>query len=956
MEFDDAKPLYTRYVWPRGDKSLLFKIQMVISSIMIFVGIVQATNIFLLNKQQDNSITLGFIVIIILLVVLSTINILWALKTSKLLAVSDSPQNATNTKFTQVLLFFTLILLTLYVVFFVLFQFAQSDLFNAAMASSQSDLQKYQTIYNDHKQWIHIFGYVNCVFLVFTAFTQQIMSDSKVAANLMIFLLSISLLFVSYYLLHAINVLYSVFDYPSYSFDTEPLTALKSVAVVSILLLIMIVIINLRKKEVSYLLLGTLLLLTLIVAVPSAGKVFRMYNDVNNSYTNNCHEQLGHLDYQYLASQGCQQKYIYREGSPKDCGNRFDDCFESIDNLRKTGVEEKRFITTVWEESLYPKSSQQPRIAGLSSQCCGTVVNVYSRPFLKVGALALSYIILVFFLSSYLYSNSSHPSQPNELVLSSVSKNVLLGLFFGLLLIGGIYTAVSSHSTDAVRRNTVVVNKLINIKKSNPSNTYHEYNKCTLFQHFEDESLVNSEYRQIVFADISVQKASNQYCENCQNPDLLLIISTVRGNSDNCPTNFRFDYPNPTDRVHVIPSTLAQPLANDQVCFDPATKRSLCTPCQNYFGVSGDPIQVLNYVRSSVSACNREGLKFVIQAYQVDSKLFSAQQISTKSQNLEQTVTIDTTQLKRSIFHPHSKKDKALENPRLLAGLKKLTVKLAVRDLVTNQNLSGANVQLYESYGTENTCFAGDNAKLIYQGLSTNNGIINLDFVYSTLPTTRYTIQASLDGYAINCRTFTLNEKRLFLDIGLSPELKTHQTRFVLEWGTESGLETGQDLDLYLNSNSEADKWVCYSSYFSSQCAGSVYHGDAKGDKISTEAITINALGQTKYLVFFKLPVVSKINGIVDNSIISNLKPIVKVYTQGQSRPTQVSVFDNSLQKGTFTDYEKNFRFANLAWCISGQNSEIVKYAKGFSYSVAWQIVDPDNSNTYDLPLSSVIC
>lgn len=143
-------------------------------------------------------------------------------------------------------------------------------------------------------------------------------------------------------------------------------------------------------------------------------------------------------------------------------------------------------------------------MAGLSQQCCGTVVNIYSRPFLKIGALALAYICHVFLLVCYLYSNSSHPTQNNEFSLSAASKNILLGLFFGLLIIGTIYSGVSSHSSDIVRRNTVVVNKLVNVKTSNPTNTYHEYNKCTQFQFFEEESLVNSDFRSIVFADISV--------------------------------------------------------------------------------------------------------------------------------------------------------------------------------------------------------------------------------------------------------------------------------------------------------------------------------------------------------------------------------------------------------------------------------------------------------------------
>jgi len=67
-------------------------------------------------------------------------------------------------------------------------------------------------------------------------------------------------------------------------------------------------------------------------------------------------------------------------------------------------------------------------------------------------------------------------------------------------------------------------------------------------------------------------------------------------------------------------------------------------------------------------------------------------------------------------------------------------------------------------------------------------------------------------------------------------------------------------------------------------------------------------------------------------------------------------VFDSSLQKGTFPDFENNYRFANLAWCINGVSSEIVKNAGGLTYPVAWQVIDNDHSALYDLPLASVVC
>lgn len=154
-----------------------------------------------------------------------------------------------------------------------------------------------------------------------------------------------------------------------------------------------------------------------------------------------------------------------------------------------------------------------------------------------------------------------------------------------------------------------------------------------------------------------------------------------------------------------------------------------------------------------------------------------------------------------------------------------------VRDLVSNLPLSSASVNLYESYEGENTCNPGASAKLIFSGETSSLGSIDFDFIFTTLPQGRYTVHVSKhSGYAQNCRTFTLNLKRKFLDVGLSPSLGPHQIRFVLEWGSESTSDLLSDLDLYLTANSVSDNWLCYASYFSSQCAGAIFHGDSTGD------------------------------------------------------------------------------------------------------------------------------
>lgn len=113
--------------------------------------------------------------------------------------------------------------------------------------------------------------------------------------------------------------------------------------------------------------------------------------------------------------------------------------------MRKRNGEPKSFITTVWEDSLYPKSSSNPRFAGLSSQCCGTVINIYSRPLLKISALCLAYIAILFLAVCYFYKNSTHAYIENEPMLPASSKNILIVVFAAFLAIGGLFLILSSH-------------------------------------------------------------------------------------------------------------------------------------------------------------------------------------------------------------------------------------------------------------------------------------------------------------------------------------------------------------------------------------------------------------------------------------------------------------------------------------------------------------------------------
>jgi hypothetical protein len=60
-------------------------------------------------------------------------------------------------------------------------------------------------------------------------------------------------------------------------------------------------IVNFRRKEVSFLLAGTLFVLIIALIVPPTGAIFRQYNIATKYYSDHCSEELGHIDHAYLA-------------------------------------------------------------------------------------------------------------------------------------------------------------------------------------------------------------------------------------------------------------------------------------------------------------------------------------------------------------------------------------------------------------------------------------------------------------------------------------------------------------------------------------------------------------------------------------------------------------------------------------------------------------------------------
>lgn len=127
-------------------------------------------------------------------------------------------------------------------------------------------------------------------------------------------------------------------------------------------------------------------------------------------------------------------------------------------------------------------------------------------------------------------------------------------------------------------------------------------------------------------------------------------------------------------------------------------------PCGNYLGIAGEPKAVIAYIHDEIKACNRKGIKFVIQPFQINASLFTPK-ISPVTTPADAKLL-----LKKSLKHSS---ETVLPPPRLLAATPLIHHELivSVRDIVTSIGVASAKVILYESYDNEGKCESGSNAK-----------------------------------------------------------------------------------------------------------------------------------------------------------------------------------------------------------------------------------------------------
>ena len=151
------------------------------------------------------------------------------------------------------------------------------------------------------------------------------------------------------------------------------------IAVVAVLFTLVAFIINLRKWRVAYLVIGSFLLITIVLAIGSEGKIYRNSLKLNNHYKASCRDSLINIPEASLVENGCPRKYLSVKSFP------YLTC-------------PKHEQATYWEQG---ESSQIGPVVCLNMQCCSVVSRTYQIWLMRLALANLSknlHIYIKYFL------------------------------------------------------------------------------------------------------------------------------------------------------------------------------------------------------------------------------------------------------------------------------------------------------------------------------------------------------------------------------------------------------------------------------------------------------------------------------------------------------------------------------------------------------------------------------
>lgn len=798
--------------------------QKIVAPLGIFVSIVLCTNLFLINGQMNHFHTLWFGIFTIFMALMYVVSFFWAMKMSSTVNRSQElGADQTDCHFTRFMHFISLILTVIFMIYFFLYEYAQTDMKNEFKANNdERQIANYTQYLAAKDNWVYFLSIVNIIFGAFTIICTYALSGSFVSSRLMIYLIGIVLMWACYNLISNLQDVKSIFKGQSYHIEHYVFDISYGTAIASIIFLVFTILANLRILKLAYLILGTLLLICIAIQIPAAGNVFRTYNAVNAYYEKNCIPEQAKIHASYLEGKlSCPFKYIYQtqqncpSEDPVNCLTQFNTC-------------EKEKLAVVWEDSIINLPSSSPTFGCINTKCCGKVSNIYARTLLLLGKSILYYLFFTFIIGSFCLQLSAKPKGDKTL---QPTLQLAVLILFAIVVISGFFYVTLQKQMSIQQKPKFMADSTTFADVLQPNKVLQHYpdkGDCvnlamTIKAHSTSFHVINNPAAPVTsisnLDELLAQSniATDNQCGSnvaCANPGYIFTIwekkqippgaMPIPGPpAPQCLPYFF--YPNSQGdqdyaQFRFLDHKTAGMMTNKKIGDTPDFQKG------SIFGLIGKKNAIEDVLLNHLKICNYNEAAclssndLLIRVIKVDLKNYDFKQ----EEGAASFIQLD--EKLKQISH------KRAPNRHLTYDINAVSLhkflKIQAFDITSRQALEGVNLLVYNAHRPSGatgidvydpTCSnlarnpENDRDNLVYQGTTSASGAIGWEVFFNHASTDfhQFIVYATKEGYHSNCRYFSFNYDnfdQLYahpLDIAIAPLLKADQARIVLEWNSD---------------------------------------------------------------------------------------------------------------------------------------------------------------------------
>lgn len=263
----------------------------------VFFGIVLTTNLFLLNTESSNPLTLTWGILSIVITIANISYIVWNIQEAKILEMSEDPYAKKSDNLESRIFFIAYFLFFVsFAMLFLVFAVGKSELRNYYQLEHATKLLvAYEAFLTEKSFWINVLALLNILVFFHILYATVVLTGSQNAIRYYIYTSASALILISFLILNQFKVIASVFrgNASLFSFDAWNDSIAKYLAISAIVLMIIMSLANHYRLKNLLLMTGSVLLVLVALQTNAAGQSFREYKTISRYFHGRCNIELG---------------------------------------------------------------------------------------------------------------------------------------------------------------------------------------------------------------------------------------------------------------------------------------------------------------------------------------------------------------------------------------------------------------------------------------------------------------------------------------------------------------------------------------------------------------------------------------------------------------------------------------------------------------------------------------